>query len=128
MKVPEIITMRSLKIGLEYAEYCALINTVIRETTITKGAWRPDKTWSGDVYVYQDANVKMSFRNSTYGNDHYLLEVHRSVWNDLPGSVNPFMINEGGPWNFVYHFQDGRQVLLFHLPGQWFNVLVQNYR
>lgn len=105
--------------GTPYYDYCSYINKIILDTAVRRGA----QTYDG--YIYMDNCVRFLYIDSDYGNDKYCIEVNRSVWDDIPSNINPFMVNEGGVWNLVYEYQDCRDVLLFHIPGSWVNILAR---
>ena len=112
--IPETITKRSMSVaGTPYEEYCCRINSAVKKYALKYGAE------SGEKYVYEDGKVRFTYIDSPYGNDKYRVDIARSVWDDLPDDIDPFMVNEGGRWNTVYQFQSGRDVLTFHLPGSW---------
>jgi len=117
-KIPGMVTWRSMQIdGTEFEEYCLRVNRVVKKMALSEGAG-----YDG-TYVFQDGAVRLTYIDSPYGNDQYRVEINCSVWNDIPNGINPFMVNEGGSWNYVYGFQAGRDVLKFHLPGSWVDRL-----
>ena len=87
-----------------------------------------NRNFAGTIYTSQDKRFTLTYKDSAYGNDHYMVEVSSNVWDDIPTGVNPMLIGENG-WNLVFHFQDSpdRQLLLSHIPGSWFDILCSAY-
>ena len=127
MRKPGIVLgFDSHKIDDSCKEYCDQLNHFIRMVAINKGTSSVQPNFIGDVHEFRNDQLILTYKDSAYGNDHYLVWVHASFWNDLPQGVSPSMVTESG-WNFVYHLQDSpdRQVLLHHIPGSWYDRLIK---
>ncbi len=125
MKIPglTILFMKSIAAGEEYRDYCTLINRFVYAKAVQEGVRTTSPNFSGDIYIYRDEAFKLTYKDSDYGNDHYMVEVSTNIWNDLPSGVNPDMVHGNSGYNYVYDFQDGREVLCTHIPGTWANIL-----
>ncbi len=123
MKVPgTVIGLKSVEVdGGEYEPFCDLICGIVKKTALKKGSRRDDRT-----YVYNNSDLKLTYIDSGY-NDKFRVEIHKSVWNEIPADINPFMVNEGTEWNLVFELQDSSSKRLqFHLPGWWVNLVIMN--
>ncbi len=108
--------------------YCDEINKLIKKMAISYGQ-RVKSSIQGQTWEYRDEQFVLKYTDSDYGNDHFSVEVNRTVWDDLPNGVNSWLVNEGGNWNYVYAYKDGScEVLLNHIPGTWRDVLLNRYK
>lgn len=125
MIIPGSVVIHSLEVsGTAYWDYCHYINRVAGENAVMRGQRVPEPY--GTKYLFQDQVFRFTYIVSEYGNEKFRVEVHRSAWDKLPSDVNPLMVNDGTEWNYVYDYSDSRDTLTFHLPGSWFELLV-NY-
>ena len=121
MNKPDIVAgLKPLYVnGTDYKDYCDFINHVVRWTAVGKGYWR------GDTIIFQDESIRFIYVDNEYGNDKYTVEINREIWNEIPDDIDPQVVNFGGKWNCVYQFMDGRDALLWHIPGNWFRLLTK---
>lgn len=125
MIIPGLVAARSLEVsGTAYWNYCRYVNRIASENAIMRGQCIPERY--GTKHKFQDRVFRFTFIISDYGSEKFRVEVHRSVWNELPPDVNPLMVNEGTEWNYVYDYADADDTLTFHLPGSW-SELLANY-
>ena len=112
-----------METGEEYAEYCATLNSIVKELGTTRGRKSRNGTFKGTIYTYQNQKVRLIYQDSGCGNDHYQIFINHDFWNALPEDVNPMLIFNGG-WNFVYHYQDGsgKKILHQNIPGTWLSL------
>lgn len=127
MKTPGILaTFKTMYIeDREEIEYCAYINDLIRKMSTIKGKSSVSSNFYGTSYVYQKDGLRCIYNDSDYGNDNYHFEVHVSRWNNIPAGVNPYIVCDNEGYNLVYSFQDSpnRNVLIWHIPGDWVEIL-----
>ena len=120
---PPIVALESMKIsGTCYEDYCHQINKIV----FGKAVYDGNAIYDGcgkTIYRYEDDDVRLTYTDSCFGNDRYMVEINRNIWDDLPDNINPLAVNDGGPWNIVYDYLESRSVLMFHLPGEWVNAL-----
>lgn len=107
-----------------FTDYCELINSIVLKMASTRGK-RKFINIATTAYVYEDGYVKLTYIDSEYGNDKYCVEINRSIWDDIPEGINPFLVNEGSDYNLVYEYILSREQLLFHLPGNWLDFVKQ---
>ena len=83
-----------------YKPYALYINRFVRDIATSEGACGQSASMDGDFYVYEADELRFSYLDSPWGNDHYY--VH---WNG----------------QCVYHCQDtpGRMTIQEHIPGRW---------
>ncbi len=123
MKIPPItMSPYYMEEDSPYTQYCEFLNGIVRKMAQHGQIQREPYC---TIMTYQDVDFRLTYTQYDSGNEHYLVEVHRNTWNSIPQGVNPFMVNENGPWNFVYQYNDSRNVLMFHIPGSWSSVLAE---
>ena len=124
LNIPGIVAgLKTMQISeTPFTGYCELINSIVMKMASAKGK-RIFIDVANTAYVYEDGNVRFTYIDSDYGNDKYRVEVNRSVWDDIPEGINPFMVNEGSDYNYVYEYMVSREILMFHLPGNWLDFV-----
>ncbi|WP_455088821.1 hypothetical protein [Peptoanaerobacter stomatis] len=127
MNIPGFVTLYNaidVSINTQYRDYCNEVNNKIRDYAIRKGKAVFSEGFRGTIYRYSNDNYRYQYNDSDYGNDSYYLEIHESIWDKIPDSINRNLFNEDG-FNLVYSFQVGShgEILKQHAPGDWFKHL-----
>ena len=123
MKIPPItLNPYCIEEDSPYTQYCEFLNDIVRKMA-QRGQIQREPYCT--TMVYQDIDFRLTYKEFEYGNEHCRVEVHRNTWDCIPRGVNPFMVNENGPWNYVYQYNEDRNMLMFHIPGSWASVLAE---
>lgn len=125
MNKPEIVLFKAkILTNTEEIAYCDYINSIIKKICLGRGRHVPSYNFYGDVYVFKDINISLTYMDSDYGNDKYHLEIAPEVWDEIPSGIDRNIVFDEG-YNLVYSFQDSpdRKVLNWHLPGSWIQFI-----
>ncbi len=124
MKIPDfVVGLQTLAVSGGEKEYCSFVNDIVRKIACGRGFAYTSPNWCGEIFECQDGHLRLIYKDSAYGNDHYMVLVDRTVWRELPTVLNPLTNREPGEWEMVYDFQDGREILCHHIPGTWISYL-----
>ena len=126
MNTPELVLTDLVRVDGKKEEYCEKLKDIIKMWSVYKGERFIDNSFRGWINFYEDNNVKLVYKESAYGNDHYYISVRQEFWDQIPKNVNPKFVCENG-WIDVFHYQDSpdRKILYTHIPGDWFVLVCQ---
>ena len=124
LRRPGYITAATMEEADGYEDFTGRINELIASLSINEGKTSVSDDFDGKTHVYEDSRITCMYKESYWGNDHYMLCIRANVWDDLPEYGNERVVFFSG-WNFVYHYQDGllTQKILQHIPGNWVKIL-----